>query len=56
VLAALALVHWAVRRGFFAGWWRRLPGLWFAPAYGAACAAAAACVPLGHRPFIYFQF
>ena len=56
VLGALAFVHWLSYRRTFAGAWRRLPDLGFAPLYGAAFAAAIACVPLEHRPFIYFQF
>jgi alginate O-acetyltransferase complex protein AlgI len=56
VLGALALVHWIAYRRFFAGLWSRLPAAGFAPLYGASFAAAIACVPLEHRPFIYFQF
>jgi alginate O-acetyltransferase complex protein AlgI len=56
VLAVLAVVHWFNYRRLLAGLWSRRPSVWFAPLYGAAFAAAIACVPHEHRPFIYFQF
>jgi alginate O-acetyltransferase complex protein AlgI len=56
VFALLALTHLlpAARRD--AETWRRLPDWAFASLYGVAAAIALTFVPLGYRPFIYFQF
>lgn len=56
VLAALLVLHVLAYRRDFARRWNRMPSFLFASAYGAAFAAALTLVPMGHRPFIYFQF
>ncbi len=56
LFGGLALLHWAARRKALGPWWERLPAPAFAAAYGALFAAALSLVPLGYRPFIYFQF
>jgi hypothetical protein len=56
VLAALAAVHVLARTLARRVPWRRAPVWAFAPAWGLSFSLAVACVPLEHRPFIYFQF
>ncbi len=53
---ALLLVELAMRRSDFGPRFSRLSLPRFAFAYGAAWAFALAMLPLGYRPFIYFQF
>jgi alginate O-acetyltransferase complex protein AlgI len=52
----LALVHGACRLRPVERWFRGLPGWAFGLLWGAALAVVLAFVPLGYRPFIYFQF
>ena len=56
LLGGLALVHWLNYRRVFATWWRRLPELAFAAAYGAGWAIILLFTPAQYVPFIYFQF
>jgi len=56
VLAALAIVHWLNSRGWFSGWWRRVPAPLFASGYGCAAAVVLLFIPPHYTPFIYFQF
>ena len=53
---ALLLLELGMRRSNFGPRFSRLPLPRFAFAYGAAWAFALAMLPLGYRPFIYFQF
>jgi len=52
----LLLVQLLMRRWDAGGSVCRLPLAWFALVYGAAWAFAISMLPLGYRPFIYFQF
>ncbi|ADW70308.1 hypothetical protein [Granulicella tundricola] len=45
-----------MRRSNFGPWFASLPLTRFAFAYGATWAFALSMLPLGYRPFIYFQF
>jgi alginate O-acetyltransferase complex protein AlgI len=56
VFVFLAALHRISATRSFASWWRRVPVPAFSAAYGALFALAIALVPLGHKPFIYFQF
>ena len=53
---ALLLVEIGMRRWNVGGWFAGLTLPRFAFAYGATWAFALAMLPLGYRPFIYFQF
>ena len=56
LLAVLALLHLAGYLSQRSGWWRRLPGWVFAPAYGVLVALTLALIHPSAQPFIYFQF
>ena len=56
LLAGLGLVHWVSHRFGAQEIIERLGPNRFAVTYGAIAAIAIAFVPLGYRPFIYFQF
>jgi alginate O-acetyltransferase complex protein AlgI len=56
VFVLLAALHRISATRSFASWWQRVPAPAFSAAYGALFALAIALVPLGHKPFIYFQF
>ena len=53
---ALLGLQWALQATLAAEKTCRLPRLSFAMAYGALWAVALSLLPLGYRPFIYFQF
>ncbi|MEL7547836.1 MAG: MBOAT family O-acyltransferase [Pseudomonadota bacterium] len=55
-LIFLMLIHWGTRQVDVAGAIERLSANKFALVYGASAALALSFVPLGYRPFIYFQF
>jgi alginate O-acetyltransferase complex protein AlgI len=52
----LLVCQWTMRRYRFEGRSLSLSLPWFALAYGAVWALAIGMMPLGYRPFIYFQF
>jgi len=52
----LLVCQWMMRRYRFEGRSLSLSLPWFALAYGAVWALAIGMMPLGYRPFIYFQF
>lgn len=52
----LLLIQWLSRKGNVMAKITTLPAPRFAVAYGAAWAVTVAFLPLGYRPFIYFQF
>ena len=56
LLACLGLAHWLSHRFGAQEMIERLAPNRFAVTYGAIVAIAIAFVPLGYRPFIYFQF
>ncbi len=56
ILAGLLLVHWASNRVDANAHIAKLSANKFAVTYGLMAAVALAFVPLGYRPFIYFQF
>ena len=56
LLAGLGLIHWLGHRYQAGEALGRLPKHTFALAYGVAFAITLSFVPLGYRPFIYFQF
>jgi alginate O-acetyltransferase complex protein AlgI len=56
LLAGLGLVHWLSHRFGAQEMIERLGPNRFAVTYGAIAAITIAFVPLGYRPFIYFQF
>ncbi|MEL7129820.1 MAG: MBOAT family O-acyltransferase [Pseudomonadota bacterium] len=56
MLIALGLIHWLSNRMNAGDVLERLAPNTFALSYGAMAALALAFVPLGYRPFIYFQF
>lgn len=56
LLACLGLFHWLSHRFGAQEMIERLAPNRFAVTYGAVVAIAIAFVPLGYRPFIYFQF
>jgi alginate O-acetyltransferase complex protein AlgI len=56
IMAMLVLLHALAYRKTFDGLWRQARPQLFSAAYGAAWALALALVPMGARPFIYFQF
>ena len=56
LIVGLMLVHWIAHQVNAKGRLANLQVHRFAAMYGAATAVALAFVPLGYRPFIYFQF
>jgi alginate O-acetyltransferase complex protein AlgI len=56
IFAMLAALHFGNARGWFANWWRPLPGWLFATLLGAGWALALFFVQAKFKPFIYFQF
>jgi D-alanyl-lipoteichoic acid acyltransferase DltB (MBOAT superfamily) len=56
ILGALGLIHWLSNRVDANEEFTKLSPNTFALAFGAMAAVALAFVPLGYRPFIYFQF
>lgn len=56
LLFCLGAVHILGTRYDVASRYAQIDTRWFAPILGATAAVALAFVPLGYRPFIYFQF
>jgi len=56
VVAVLYVLHWISYRGWSEKLWRRLPGWWFAMAYGVMAAGVIVFMESNNTPFVYFQW